>query len=116
MRTIPGNVRTDEAYLAAFGCFIFINIGLTLYSKRGTRSCAAVSSTCGDPRVMFVDISPPAGTRAVGAQVARGRRHGREAGLGTWVCEQRVCGSEAATNGKREIVVARSRAEGGDNG
>ena len=39
---------------------------------------------------MFVDISPPAGTRVVGAQVARGRRHGREAGLGTWVCERRV--------------------------
>ena len=40
---------------------------------------------------MFVDISPPAGTRVASAQVARGRRHGREAGLGTWVCERRVC-------------------------
>ena len=67
-------------------------------------------------RVMFVDISSPAGARAVGAQAARVRRHGQGDGLGTWVCEQRVCGSEAATNGKREIVVARSRAEGGDNG
>ena len=71
-----------------------------------------MSSTCGNPRVMFVDISPPAGTRAVGAHVARGRRHGREAGLGTWVCEQRVCESEAATNGVREIVVARSSRAG----
>jgi len=50
---------------------------------------------------MFVYISPPVGTRVVGAQVARGRRHGREAGLGTWVCERRVCASEAATNGVR---------------
>ena len=100
MRTIPGKMRTDEVYPVAFGSFIFINIGLHA-SKRGTRSCAAVSWMwrCGDPRVMFVDISPPADTRAVGAQVARGRRHGREAGLGTWVCEQRVCESEAATDG-----------------
>ena len=43
----------------------------------------------------------------MGAQVARGRRHGREAGLGTWVYEQRMCESEAATNGVRETVVAR---------
>ena len=53
---------------------------------------------------MFVDISPPAATRVVGAQVAQGRRHGREAGLGTWICERRVCESEAATNGVRETV------------
>ena len=59
---------------------------------------------------MFVDISAPAGTRAVDAQVARGRRHGREPGQHTWVCEQRVCESEAATNSVRERVVARSRA------
>ena len=58
---------------------------------------------------MFVDISPPAGTRVVGAQVARERRHGREAGLGTWVCEQRVSESEAATNGVRETVVRLAR-------
>ena len=98
---IPDEIRTDEVYVVAFGSFIFINIGLHA-SKRGTRSCAAVCPECGDPRVMFVDISPPAGTRVAGAQVARGRRHGREAGLGTWVCEQRVCESEAATNGVRE--------------
>ena len=67
---------------------------------------------CGDPRVMFVDVSPPAGTRAVGAQVARGRRRGREAGQHTWVCEQRVCESKAATNGVREIVVPRSSRRG----
>ena len=60
---------------------------------------------------MFVDISPPAGTRVASAQVARGRRHGREAGLGTWVCERRVCESEAATNSVRETVVARGAAE-----
>ena len=60
---------------------------------------------------MFVDISPPAGTRVASAQVARGRRHGREAGRGTWVCEQRVCESEAATNGVRETVDSRGAAE-----
>ena len=37
---------------------------------------------------------------------------GREAGLSTWVCEQRMCESEAATNGVRETVVARQRARG----
>ena len=53
-------------------------------------------STCGDRRVMFVDISSaPAGTRAVGAQVARARWHGREAGQHTWACEQRVCESKS---------------------
>jgi hypothetical protein len=64
---------------------------------------------------MFVDVSPPACTRVAGAQVARVRRHGRGDGLGPWVCEQRVCGSEAVTNGVREIVVARA-VEGEDNG
>ena len=110
MRTIPDRMRTDEVYVAAFGSFIFINSGLHA-SKRGTRSCAAVSWMwrCGDPRVMFVDISPPAATRIAGAQVARGRRHGRGAGLGTWVCERRVCESEAATKGVRETVVPRQR-------
>ena len=110
MRTILDKMRTDEVYPVAFGSFIFINIGHNA-SKRGTRSCAAVSWMwrCGDLRVMFVDISPPVGTRGVGAQVAQGRRHGREAGLGTWVCERRVCESEAATNGVRETVVARRR-------
>ena len=107
IRTIPDKMRTDEVYPVAFGSFIFINIGLHAI-KRGTRSCA-VCPECGDPRVMFVDISPPAGTRVVGTPVARGRRHGREAGLGTWVCERRVCESEAATNGVRETVVARRR-------
>jgi len=108
MRTIPDKLRTDEAYPVAFGSFTFINIGHDA-SKRGTRSCAAVCPECGDPRVMFVDISPPAATRVVGAQVARGRRHGREAGLGTWVCERRMCESEAATKGVRETVVPRRR-------
>ena len=61
----------------------------------------------GNPRVMFVDISPPAGTRVASAQVARGRRHGREAGLGTWARERRVRESEAATSGVRETLVAR---------
>ena len=42
MRTIPDRMRTDEVYVVAFGSFIFINIGLHA-SKRGTRSCAAVS-------------------------------------------------------------------------
>jgi len=42
MRTIPDKMRTDEVYPAAFGSIIFINIGLHA-SKRGTRSCAAVS-------------------------------------------------------------------------
>jgi hypothetical protein len=107
MRTILDKMRTDEVYPAAFGSIIFIDIGHNA-SKRGTRSCA-VCPECGDPRMMFVDISPPAATRVVGAHVTRGRWHGREAGLGTWVCEQRVCASEAATNGVRETVVARRR-------
>ena len=34
MRTIPDNMRTDEVYPAAFGSFIFINIGLNA-SKKG---------------------------------------------------------------------------------
>ena len=42
MRTIPDKMRTDEVYPVAFGSFIFINIGHNA-SKRGTRSCAAVS-------------------------------------------------------------------------
>ena len=61
---------------------------------------------------MFVDISPPAGTRVVGAQVARGRRHGRGDDLGTWMCEQRVCESEAATNGVRETGSSAAAEEG----
>jgi hypothetical protein len=40
---------------------------------------------------------------------------GRGDGPGTWVCEQRVCESEAATNGVREIVECRGGG-GGDNG
>ena len=103
MRTIPDMMRTDEVYPVAFGSFIFINIGLHA-SKRGTRSCGGACSTCGDLRVMFVDISPPVGTRVVGVQVARVRRHGREDGLCAWVCEKRMCESEAATNGVRETV------------
>ena len=104
MRAVPGKMRTDEVYVAAFGSFVFINIGLTA-SKRA-RGRAPPCPGCGNPRVMFVGISPPAGTRVVGAQVARGRRHGREAGLGTWVCEQHMCESEATTNG---VLVARRR-------
>ena len=113
MRTIPGKMRTDEVYAAAFGSFIFINIGLHA-SKRGTRSCAAVSWMWRSASDVCRYLAAR-GTRAVGAQVARGRRHGRGAGLGTWVCEQRVCESEAATNGVREIVVPRRR-RARDNG
>ena len=76
---------------------------------KGARGRAPPCPGCGDPRVMFVDISPPEATRVVGAQVARVRRHGQEAGLGTWAQERRVCESEAATNGVRETVVARRR-------
>ena len=36
--------------------------------------------------------------------MARGRQHERGDYLSTWVCEQRVCESEAATNGVRETV------------
>ena len=109
MRTIPDRMRTGEVCPAAFGSFIFINIGHN--AVKGARGRAPPCLGCGDPRVMFVDISPPAGTRVVDAQVARGRRHGPEgeAGLGTWVCEQRVCESQAATNGVRATVVARRR-------
>ena len=84
------------------------------FCGQGTRdwspgSCAAVSWMwrCGVPRVMFVDISPPAGTRVVGTPVPRGRRHGRGDGLHTWVCERRVCESQAATNGVRATVESR---------
>ena len=115
MRTIPGNVRTDEAYLGGSDSITFINSGLDA-SKRGTRSCDAMSWIWRS-HVMFVDISPPSGTRVVDAQVARVRRHGRGDGLGTWVCEQRMCESEAATNSVRETVVPRRRRWGrGDNG
>ena len=114
MRTIPDKMRTDEVYPAAFGSFIFINIGLHT-SKRGTRSCAAVCPGGGDPRVRFVEISPPAGTRVASAQVARGRRHGQGDYLGTWARERRVCESEAATNGVWEIVECRGGG-GRDNG
>ena len=111
MRTIPGNVRTDEAYLGGSDSITFINSGLNAIVK-GARGRAPPCPGCGDPRVMFVDISPLPATRAVGAQVARGRRHGREAGLGTWVCEQRVCEPKAATHGVRETVVPRRRRAG----
>ena len=106
MRAIPGKMRTDEVYAAAFGSFIFINIGLHA-SKRGTRSCAAVSwmwRSASD----VCRYSPPE-ARVLRCAGGTRRRHGRGAGLGTWVCEQRVCESEAATNGVREIVVPRRR-------
>ena len=75
-------------------------VGLTLVKGAPGRA-AARARRGGDPRVMFADISPPVGTRVAGAQVTRVRRHGRGDGLGTWVCEQRMCESEAATNGVR---------------
>ena len=55
----------------------------------------------------------------MGVQVARGRRHGRGDDMDTWVCEQHMCESEAATNGVRETVECRGEGvEGarGDNG
>ena len=101
MRTIPGNVRTDEVCPAAFDSITFAHIGLNA-SKRGAGSCGGVCSTCGDPRVMFVDVSPPACTRVAGAQVARAvRRHGRGDGLSPWVCEQRMRKSKAARDQRR---------------
>ena len=48
----------------------------------------------------------------MGAQVVQGRRHGQGDGLGTWVCEQRMSEPKPATNGVREIVVARRRMAG----
>ena len=48
----------------------------------------------------------------MGAQEARGPRHGQGDGLGTWVCEQRIRKPKPATNGVREIVVARLRRAG----
>ena len=48
----------------------------------------------------------------MGVQVARGPRRGQGDGLGTWVCEQRIRESKPATNGVREIVVARRRRAG----
>ena len=57
MRTIPDRMRTDEVYVAAFGSFIFIILGFTLV--KWARGRAPPCPGCGDPRVMFVDISPP---------------------------------------------------------
>ena len=68
---------------------------------------------CGDRRVTFVDISPPVGTRAAGTQVAQRRQHGRGDGLGTWVREQRMFESKAATHGVREIVGSAAAEERG---
>ena len=65
-----------------------------------------------DRRAVLVDISPPVGTRAVGAQVVQGRRHGQGDGLGTWVCEQRMSEPKPATNGVREILAVRRRRAG----
>ena len=48
----------------------------------------------------------------MGVQVARGPRRGQGDGLGTWVCEQRMSEPKPATNGVREIVVARRRRAG----
>ena len=101
MRTIPGKVRTDEAYLVGSDSITFINIGLNAIVKGARGRVLTPCPGRGNRRVMFVDISPPVGARVASVQVARGRRHGREAGLGTWVCERRVCESEAATNGVR---------------
>ena len=48
----------------------------------------------------------------MGAQEARGPRHGQGDGLGTWVCEQRICESKLSTNGIQKIVVVRGRRAG----
>ena len=103
MRTIPDRMRTDEVYPVAFGSFIFINIGLNAI-ERGTRSCAAVSwmwrSTSDICRYLAARRHARCGCAGVTRASARTRG-------GTWVCEQRVCESEAATNGVRETVECR---------
>ena len=109
MRTIPGKMRTDELYVATFGSFIFINIRLHASTVKRARGRAPPCPGCGDPRVMFVDIAPPVGTRVVSAQVARGRRYGREASLGTWVCEQRMPEPNSDQQRAGDSVVARRR-------
>ena len=79
---------------------------------KGARSHVTPCPGRGDRRAMFVHISPPARTHAMGAQVVQGCRHGQGGGLGTWVCEQRIRESKLSTNGVREIVVARLRRAG----
>ena len=44
--------------------------------------------------------------------MSRGPPGGQEDGLGTWVCDQRMSEPKPATNGVREIVVARRRRAG----
>ena len=58
---------------------VFMLTAYTVFGLMPMIVMGAVSQCpgCGDPRVMFVDISPPAGTRVAGAQVAQGRRHGQ---------------------------------------
>ena len=99
-----------EVYVDVFGSITFATFGVT--PVKGARSHVTPCPGRGDWRAMFVDISPPVRTRAVGAQVAQGPRRGRGDGLGTWVCEQRMSEPKPATNGVREIVVARRRRAG----
>ena len=113
MRAIPGKMRTDEVYVAAFGSIIFINIGLHA-SKRGYEVVCRRVRGCGDPRAdvcRYLAARVRVYVRSDGTRASARTR----LCLGTWVCEQRVCESEAATNGVREIVVPRRR-RGGDNG
>ena len=103
-------MRMGEVYAEVCGSITFATFGVT--PVKGARSHVTPCPGRRDRRAMLVDISPPVGTHAVGAQVVQGRRHGRGDGLGTWVCEQRMCVSTPATNGVREIVVARRRRAG----
>ena len=107
---IPGKMRMGEVYADVFGSITFATFGVT--PVKGARSHVTPCPGRGDRRAMLVDILPPARARAVGAQVVQGRRHGQGDGLGTWVCDQRIRESKPATNGVREIVVARRRRAG----
>ena len=103
MRTIPDKMRTDEVYPVAFGSSIFINIGLDA-SKRGTRSCAAVSwmwrSASGVCRYLAARMNACCGyTGGTRASARTRRRPGhvgmRAAGVCVRSCDQRRAGDSS---------------------
>ena len=56
MRAIPGKMRTDKVYVAAFDLITFINIGFNA-SKRGTRSAAVQGSAAAEGLVTVAVIN-----------------------------------------------------------
>ena len=106
MRTIPDKMRTDEVYVVAFGFFIFINIGLHA-SKRGTRSCAAVSWTStwrsASDVCRYIAARRHARRKCAGGTGASARTRSRPghvgmraAGVCVGSCDQRLAGDSSA--------------------